>query len=96
MTEFKEKGNNAYQDGDYAAAVHFYSEGIENEPTNAILFSNRSAAYLKLGDFDMAKRDADMCIELDPKWSKVSFSPLHVYYPCARRLSLFNSITEML
>lgn len=73
--DFKELGNEAYQAQDYKKAVALYTEGIEHEPTNAILYSNRSAAYLNLEDYDKAKRDADMCIQLDPSWSKVSYIP---------------------
>lgn len=71
MAELKEKGNEAYQAADYSKAVQLYTEGIEIEPTNAALFSNRSAAYLKLGDYGKAKQDAEICIELDGTWSKV-------------------------
>lgn len=78
MAEFKERGNEQYQAGNYASAVELYSAGIEQEPTNAALFSNRSAAFLKLQDYKKAKLDADMCIQLDPKWSKVSFISHHV------------------
>ncbi|PXF45756.1 Hsp70-Hsp90 organizing protein 1 [Gracilariopsis chorda] len=70
MAEFKERGNEQYQAGNYASAVELYTAGIEQEPTNAALFSNRSAAYLKLESYKKAKLDADMCIQLDPKWSK--------------------------
>lgn len=70
---FKDRGNTAYQNGDYNKAIDLYTEGIENETTNAVLFSNRSAAYLNLGLYDKAKRDAEMCIQLDEKWPKVSF-----------------------
>lgn len=73
---FKEKGNAAFQSGDYDKAISLYTEGIEHDPTNAVLFSNRSAAYLKEGLLDKAMRDAEMCIELDPKWHKVGF--LHI------------------
>lgn len=41
-----------------------------------VYFSNRSAAYLKLGDAkSKALKDAEKCIELAPEWSK-SFSRL--------------------
>lgn len=76
--KFKEQGNAAYQAGEYDKAVSLYTEGIEQEPTNAVLFSNRSAAYLNLGFYDKAIRDADMCIELDSSWSKVSFD---IHFP---------------
>lgn len=68
----KDRGNEAYKAGNFETAVELYTQGIEQDPTNAALFSNRSAAYLKLGDFPLARRDADMCIELDKGWSKVS------------------------
>ncbi|KAI0558117.1 Chaperone J-domain containing protein [Gracilaria domingensis] len=70
MAEFKERGNEQYQACNYNSAVELYTAGIEQEPTNAALFSNRSAAYLKLHAYDKARLDADMCIQLDPKWSK--------------------------
>eukprot|EP00177_Eucheuma_denticulatum_P004473 GFKZ01008134.1.p1 GENE.GFKZ01008134.1~~GFKZ01008134.1.p1 ORF type:complete len:354 (+),score=74.21 GFKZ01008134.1:536-1597(+) len=68
--EFKDKGNDAYKAGDFAKAVEFYTLGIEQEPSNAALFSNRSAAYLKMEAYGNARRDAEMCIELDASWSK--------------------------
>lgn len=68
--EWKKKGNEAYAAGRYDEAIAHYSSGIELEPTNAALFSNRSAAFLKVEDFSKAKRDADMAIELDPRWPK--------------------------
>lgn len=77
---FKDRGNEAYQAGEYETALHLYTKGIEEEPTNPALFSNRSAAYLKLQDYGKAKLDADFCIELDKKWSKVS--PRHSQRLC--------------
>lgn len=73
MTEYKERGNEAYQAGNFSEAVDLYTEGIEQEPNNAALFSNRSAAYLNLGEHGKAKRDAEICIELNASWSKVSY-----------------------
>lgn len=73
--EFKDKGNEAYKAGDFEKAVEFYTMGIEQEPSNAALFSNRSAAYLKSQDYEKARRDAEMCIELNIVWSKVRCFP---------------------
>lgn len=39
---------------------------------NHILYSNRSAAYIKLEQFDRALQDALKAKELDPTWPKVS------------------------
>jgi heat shock protein 1/8 len=45
------------------------------DPTNEVLYSNRSAAYLSLGKqdgkfTDMAVADGRMCLELKPEWGK--------------------------
>jgi tetratricopeptide (TPR) repeat protein len=68
--DWKKQGNTAFQAHDYDDAIIYYSNGIDLEPTNPALFSNRSAAYLKTGDTAKARRDADMCIELDKHWPK--------------------------
>lgn len=70
--EWKEKGNAAFQAGDFQKAVDFYTNGVELEPRNRALFSNRSAAYLKIEDYAKAKLDARICIDLDKSWPKVS------------------------
>lgn len=50
-----------------------------------VYFSNRSAAYLKLGDAkSKALKDAERCMELAPKWSK-SFSRLGAAQHALRR-----------
>ena len=38
----KDQGNAAYTAKDYASAIRLYSQGIELDPANYILFSNRS------------------------------------------------------
>ena len=40
------------------------------DPTQHLCFSNRSAAHLKLGAAEAARRDAKRCVELEPRWPK--------------------------
>jgi len=67
----KEKGNASFKAGDYAAAIRDYTRCVELDPTQHLALSNRSAAYLKLGDSAQeALQDAERCIELAPAWAK--------------------------
>lgn len=67
----KKEGNICFQDARYAEAVAAYTRSIELNPSDHLLFSNRSAAYLKLGESAIeALADAEKCIELAPTWSK--------------------------
>eukprot|EP01112_Ceratiomyxa_fruticulosa_P009078 TRINITY_DN2367_c0_g2_i3.p2 TRINITY_DN2367_c0_g2~~TRINITY_DN2367_c0_g2_i3.p2 ORF type:complete len:156 (-),score=39.82 TRINITY_DN2367_c0_g2_i3:661-1128(-) len=61
---FKEQGNKCFELGDFKQAIQWYTKGIEEDPTNHILYSNRSAAYLILKGVDQAIEDAKKCIEI--------------------------------
>ncbi|GMF11338.1 unnamed protein product [Phytophthora lilii] len=68
---FKAEGNRLLADKQFAAAVEMYTRAIELDPDNAVYFSNRSAAYLAMGDArGKALKDAERCIELRPDWWK--------------------------
>ncbi|KAG3079588.1 hypothetical protein PI124_g20719 [Phytophthora idaei] len=65
----KNRGNEFFKSKDFEAAIREYSLGIERKPT-ATLHSNRSAAFCALGQYQLAKADADAAITLDPEWAK--------------------------
>jgi stress-induced-phosphoprotein 1 len=67
---FKEKGNVAFQAGDNDLAIELYSKGIEMDPDNEIIYSNRSAAYMKADFKSKALYDAEKCVQLAPQWAK--------------------------
>ncbi|NXS12240.1 STIP1 protein, partial [Neodrepanis coruscans] len=68
--ELKERGNRALAAGDVGAAVGHYTAAIARDPNNHVLFSNRSAAYARLGDYGRALADACRTLELRPDWAK--------------------------
>ncbi|KAG3117251.1 hypothetical protein PI124_g1944 [Phytophthora idaei] len=68
---FKADGNKLLADKQFSNAVEMYTRAIELDPENAVYYSNRSAAYLAMGDArGKALKDAEKCIELKPDWWK--------------------------
>uniref|UniRef100_A0A3Q2NQ79 Uncharacterized protein n=1 Tax=Fundulus heteroclitus TaxID=8078 RepID=A0A3Q2NQ79_FUNHE len=84
--EFLERvrhSNQACQQGEFALAVRLYTEALTADPQNCILFSNRSAAYLRLGQYGKALDDAIKARLINPKWPKVrgsTFDDLSLIY----------------
>uniref|UniRef100_A0A8C3VGS5 Tetratricopeptide repeat protein 28 n=2 Tax=Catharus ustulatus TaxID=91951 RepID=A0A8C3VGS5_CATUS len=74
--EFVEKvrqSNQACHDGDFHTAIVLYNEALGVDPQNCILYSNRSAAYMKIHQYDKALDDAIKARLLNPKWPKAYF-----------------------
>eukprot|EP01059_Diplonema_ambulator_P016246 TRINITY_DN2761_c0_g1_i1.p1 TRINITY_DN2761_c0_g1~~TRINITY_DN2761_c0_g1_i1.p1 ORF type:complete len:564 (+),score=223.65 TRINITY_DN2761_c0_g1_i1:58-1692(+) len=68
--EFKAKGNAEFQARNYKDAIMWFGKGIEVDPRNHVLFSNRSACHASLQDWVSAYEDAVKCVELKPDWAK--------------------------
>nr|XP_023025863.1 tetratricopeptide repeat protein 28 [Leptinotarsa decemlineata] len=70
------QSNAACQNGDFATAVALYTDALQLDPTNHILYSNRSAARLKQGLFAQALQDAVTARDLCPTWPKAYYRHL--------------------
>lgn len=66
----KENGNQLYKVKQYRSALNLYTEAIELCPDTAAYYSNRSACYMMLNNFQDALEDARKCIQIDPSFSK--------------------------
>lgn len=72
VTALKERGNAALTSNKFEEAIEFYTKAIHLDPNNHVLFSNRSAAFAKAGQYFQALEDAEKTVKLKPDWSKVS------------------------
>lgn len=66
----KDKGNAALAANKLDEAIQFYTDAINLDDKNAVLYSNRSAAYAKAGQYSSSLKDAEKAIELKPDWGK--------------------------
>lgn len=66
----KDLGNKAFQAKDYDKAIDLFTQAINLEPQNFVLYSNRSAAKAGKRDWTHALEDAEACIKINPAWSK--------------------------
>mmetsp|Transcript_53094 Transcript_53094/g.113381 ORF Transcript_53094/g.113381 Transcript_53094/m.113381 type:complete len:767 (-) Transcript_53094:391-2691(-) len=68
--ELKTEGNEAFAAGRWLDAIDLFTEAIEEDPSDKVFFSNRSAANLKLMRTADAVDDARQCVQLAPDWVK--------------------------
>jgi stress-induced-phosphoprotein 1 len=69
--EYKAQGNAAFAAKDFNKAIELFTRAIEASPSpNHVLFSNRSASFASLKQFDKALEDAKKTVEINPAWAK--------------------------
>ncbi|KAF9361756.1 Hsp90 cochaperone [Mortierella sp. AD094] len=68
--EFKAQGNKAFLAKDYPTAIDLFSKAIELDPTNHVLYSNRSACYASQKNYEKALEDGEKTVELKADWAK--------------------------
>ncbi|KIW87057.1 uncharacterized protein Z519_12354 [Cladophialophora bantiana CBS 173.52] len=66
----KAEGNKAFAAKDFTTAIEKFSQAIELDPTNHVLYSNRSGAYASIKEYTKALEDANKTTELKPDWAK--------------------------
>ena len=68
--ELQAQGTEAFKVGDYEEAQEKWTAALRRRPDDATLLSNRSAAWLALGEKKLALEDAERCVEVKPDWYK--------------------------
>lgn len=61
--EFKAKGNEAFKNKDWKAAIEHFTHAINCNPNDHVFYSNRAGSYINIGEFGSALEDSNKCIE---------------------------------
>lgn len=78
--QVRAEGNELFKAGKFPESIAKYTEAIKRNPKDAAPFSNRAAAYMKLGEFPMAKKDCDRCLEIDPTFVKAYIRKGNIHF----------------
>lgn len=72
ILRLKESGNTAFKSRRYQESIDIYTQALEIDPTNpnmnSKLLQNRAAAYLNAKQPELAVKDCDRALELDPAY----------------------------
>ncbi|XP_042151758.1 tetratricopeptide repeat protein 12 isoform X2 [Oncorhynchus tshawytscha] len=66
----KEKGNEAYAQGEYETAVKLYSDGLDERRDMQPLYTNRAQSYIKLEKYKEAISDCEWALKCNDKCVK--------------------------
>ncbi|KAJ4332551.1 Hsp90 cochaperone [Didymella glomerata] len=66
----KAEGNKLFAEKKFEESIEKFSQAIELDSSNHVLYSNRSGAYASLKDWEKALEDANKTTEIKPDWAK--------------------------
>mmetsp|Transcript_27113 Transcript_27113/g.75786 ORF Transcript_27113/g.75786 Transcript_27113/m.75786 type:complete len:557 (-) Transcript_27113:51-1721(-) len=79
--ECKELGNKAFAAKDFTTAIKHFTDGLEIDPSNHVLYSNRSACYSSIQEYEKALEDGRKTVECKPDfWKGYSRQGVPLYY----------------
>mmetsp|Transcript_10728 Transcript_10728/g.10773 ORF Transcript_10728/g.10773 Transcript_10728/m.10773 type:complete len:421 (-) Transcript_10728:148-1410(-) len=96
--DVKTAGDEAWGRGNFEDAIDHYSKAINIESGSSndknvlkVLYSNRSAAYLKVSKQTASLLDADKCVEFDAQWPKGLVRRGDALFALARYTEAYNA-----
>ncbi|XP_070611047.1 RNA polymerase II-associated protein 3 [Erythrolamprus reginae] len=66
----KEKGNTYFKQRNYDAAIECYTKGMNADPYNPVLPTNRASAFFRLKKFSVAESDCNLALALNKNYTK--------------------------
>ncbi|KDD75869.1 calcineurin-like phosphoesterase [Helicosporidium sp. ATCC 50920] len=80
----KTKANQAFKDKHYQQAADLYSAAIELYPENAVYWSNRAFAHIRMENFGSALADASRALECDGSYAKAYYRRAEASFALSR------------
>lgn len=84
----KQKGNEAFSNGEWKKAAKIYRDAIKLNPSNPVLYSNRAICFIKLNDYARALKDCESGLELSSQDLRTT---MKLYY---RQYLSFSSLNN--
>merc|ERR1719231_374564 len=66
----RQEGNELFKAGKFPEAIAKYSEAMKRNPKDHVPYSNRAACYQKLMEWQLALKDAETCVTMEPTFAK--------------------------
>ena len=71
--KIKQQANECFANGQFEKAIDLYSDAINLDPTDAVFYSNRSFAHLRMESYGYSLTDANKAIQLNPNFVKAYY-----------------------
>lgn len=91
VDQLKLDGSKAFIAGDYPKALDFFTKAIEIDPTNGALYSNRSATYASMTNWNKSLEDANKTVEVKDNWAKGYYRKGHACEKLLRYQDAYNA-----
>nr|XP_056702260.1 RNA polymerase II-associated protein 3 isoform X2 [Euleptes europaea] len=66
----KEKGNNYFKQGNYDAAIECYTKGMNADPYNPVLPTNRASSFFRMKKYSVAESDCNLALAINKNYTK--------------------------
>lgn len=78
--KLKDEANAVFGKGNYEKALEIYTKAADLDPENGVIFSNISACYFNLREFEKALENAQLSKGLKPDWPKAHFREAEAFF----------------